>query len=81
MTDEKDTASGSFERKMKTLETLIAKLESGDVGLDESLKLYEQGAALLRDCRQTINDAEKKMDILMRNGDTPTLRSVEPPTT
>ena len=79
MTDDKETAAGSFERKMKTLEALIATLESGDVGLDESLKLYEQGASLLRDCPKTIDDAEKKMEILTRTGEVPTLRSVEAP--
>ena len=65
--------SESFESKMKTLETLIATLESGDVGLDESLALYEKGVALLKDCRQTIADAELKMEALLRGGSTPTL--------
>ena len=50
-----------FEERLARLEQIVTKLESGDVGLDESLKLYAEGAGLIKDCRQTLAEAEKKI--------------------
>jgi len=56
-----DAAELSFEERLARLEQIVAKLESGDVGLDESLKLYAEGAGLIKDCRKTLAEAEKKI--------------------
>jgi exodeoxyribonuclease VII small subunit len=58
--DEKPT----FEERLARLEAIVEKLESGEVGLDESLKLYAEGAALIRECRRTLGEAEKRISKL-----------------
>jgi len=54
----------SFEERLTRLEEIVEKLESGEVGLDESMKLYAEGAALIRECRRTLGEAEKRISKL-----------------
>jgi exodeoxyribonuclease VII small subunit len=54
----------NFESALKELEQIVRELESGEVGLDESLKKFEQGIELYKNCRQTLEGAEKKIKIL-----------------
>ena len=56
-----DPAELSFEERLARLEQIVTKLEAGDVGLDESLKLYAEGSGLIKDCRKTLAEAEKKI--------------------
>jgi len=51
----------SFEDAMKELESVVAKLESGDVPLEDSIKLYERGAALKEHCSAKLAEAEEKV--------------------
>jgi len=51
----------SFEERLARLEAIVEKLESGEVGLDESLKLYAEGTGLIRECRKTLGEAEKRI--------------------
>lgn len=51
----------SFEDAMKELETVVGQLESGDVPLDSSIKLYERGAALKEHCQKKLAEAEEKV--------------------
>jgi exodeoxyribonuclease VII small subunit len=51
----------TFEQRLARLEKIVEKLESGDVGLDASLALYAEGADLLKACRKTLGEAEKKI--------------------
>jgi exodeoxyribonuclease VII small subunit len=51
----------TFEDRLSRLEEIVTRLESGDVGLDESLRLYAEGAGLIKDCRKTLGEAEKKI--------------------
>lgn len=53
-----------FESSLKELEKIVRELESGDVNLDQSLKKFEQGIELYRNCRSTLESAEKKIKIL-----------------
>lgn len=53
-----------FESSLKKLENIVRELESGDVGLDESLKKFEEGISLYRNCRGSLESAEKKIKIL-----------------
>ncbi len=57
----------NFEESIKRLEEIVRALESGEIGLDESLKLYEEGIALVRVCNQKLEDAEQKIRILEEN--------------
>ena len=54
----------SFESSLKELETIVEKLEKGDLNLEESLKLYEKGIQLITYCSSQLEAAEKKIEIL-----------------
>ena len=51
----------TYEQKQEELEAIVAKLESGNVPLDEMIKLYEQGEALYRDCAAALDVYEKRL--------------------
>ena len=57
----------SFERAFGRLEEILQQLNSGSVSLDASLKLYEEADRLIRSCSQQLSDAEKKIEILIKN--------------
>lgn len=59
----------SFEDGMKRLEKIIARLESGDVSLEESLKLSEEGVSLVRAARKQLEAAEQKVTLLEKDGE------------
>lgn len=58
----------TFEDSMKELEEVVAKLESGDVTLDESLKLFERGIKLSASCQKKLDEAERRVKILTGSG-------------
>lgn len=61
-----------FEASMKELEEIVTKLESGNVGLEESLKLFEKGIQLSKSCQKILSDAEKKVSVLIsQDGEEP----------
>ena len=55
----------TFEQSMSRLEEIVGKLEQGECGLDESLKLFEEGAKLAASCNQMLDQAEQKVDLLL----------------
>lgn len=55
----------SFEQAMGRLEEIVAQLEGGNVSLDSSLKLYEEGTALIRLCSETLDQAQLKMKTIL----------------
>ncbi len=57
-------AKKSFEKDLKRLEDIVAKMEEGDVPLDESMKLFEEGVKLSRLCSERLDKAEKKVEII-----------------
>ena len=64
-----DEQSYPFEASLEKLESLVEQMESGDLSLDESLKLFEQGIKLTRECQQALATAEQKVNLLMeKNG-------------
>jgi exodeoxyribonuclease VII small subunit len=64
-----------FEQSLTELEALVAKLEQGDVPLEEALKTFERGVALTRQCQTALRTAQQKVEILLtRNGE----ENVEP---
>lgn len=55
---------------MTELEALVAKLEQGDVPLEEALKTFERGVALTRQCQTALRTAQQKVEVLLtRNGE------------
>jgi exodeoxyribonuclease VII small subunit len=55
-----------LEKSLAELEKIVAKLEGGDLTLDESLKQFERGVALTRQCQKALRQAEQRVDILLR---------------
>ncbi len=55
-----------FEDALNKLEKIVSKLEEGDIPLEESLKLFEEGIRLSRLCNQKLDEAEKKVEILLK---------------
>lgn len=64
-----DIKEMSFERSLKELETIVARLERGDVELEESIAIYERGAALREHCDRLLKQAEAKVEKLTFNAD------------
>ena len=59
-----------FEASMIELETVIEAMESGELGLEESLAHFERGVALTRSCQQALSSAQQKVDQLIeKNGE------------
>jgi exodeoxyribonuclease VII small subunit len=60
----------NFEQSLKQLETIVAQMERGDVTLEDSVKLFEEGTKLAEQCKQQLAEAEGKVEILIkqRNG-------------
>ena len=55
-----------FEKSLKQLESLVDKLEKGDLSLEDSLKNFEDGVKLTRECRQALQTAEQKISVLSK---------------
>ena len=59
-----------FESSLAELEALVARLEQGDVPLEEALKTFERGVALTRQCQTALRTAQQKVEVLLaRNGE------------
>ena len=68
--DEIDTSSPeSFESAMEQLETLVSRMESGDLSLEESLEAFEKGVHLTRFCQDQLQKAELKVQELNSDGE------------
>lgn len=61
----------TFEQSLTELESVVERLELGDMQLEESLELFERGVSLIRDCRTRLTSAERKIEELTEsmNGD------------
>jgi exodeoxyribonuclease VII small subunit len=55
----------NFEKSLQELEALVEKMETGDLSLEESLKCFERGVALTRNCQKALQEAEQKVQILL----------------
>ena len=59
--------SKSFEASLGELEKIVRKLEDGDLSLEESLKLFEDGVKLSRECQERLNQSERRIEILLKD--------------
>ena len=58
-----------FEQAMARLEAIVGELEKGDLPLDESLKIFEEGVRLSKNCLKILEDAERKVEVLVQEQD------------
>ena len=64
-----DTAIKDFEAAIAELETIVKKLEDGELALEQSLQLYERGVQLSRFCHARLEEAERRIEILNERGE------------
>ena len=57
----------SFEASLEALEQIVRQLESGDLPLEKSLELFEQGIRLSRECQERLSQAERRIEVLLRD--------------
>ena len=57
----------SFEASLESLEQIVRQLEQGDLPLEKSLELFEQGIRLSRECQERLSQAERRIEILLRD--------------
>ncbi|MFZ0735586.1 MAG: exodeoxyribonuclease VII small subunit [Candidatus Acidiferrales bacterium] len=60
---------GDFERSLGRLEEVVKRLESADLSLDEAMKLFEEGVTLSRECQKQLEEAEGRIEILLKKAD------------
>ena len=69
----------TFERSLEELERIVRELEQGELPLERSLELFEQGVKLSRECQERLSQAERRIEILMRdNQGRATVRPFDP---
>jgi len=68
----------TFETSLEELERIVRELEHGELPLEKSLELFEQGVKLSRECQDRLNQAERRIEVLMRdNQGRPTIKPFE----
>ena len=63
----KNNNSQNFETSLEELERIVRELERGDLPLEKSLELFEQGVKLSRACQERLSEAERRIEILTRD--------------
>jgi exodeoxyribonuclease VII small subunit len=63
------TPPKSFEDALRELETILAEIEGGELGLEDSLAKYERGTFLIQHCRGVLGAAEKQIELLSKSPD------------
>lgn len=64
---DKKQKENPFESKISRLEDIVKNMESGELGLEESLKLFEEGVKISRECQSELDAAEQKVEILVNS--------------
>jgi len=75
MTDEQTL---DFEAALEELEALVERMETGELSLEESLRAFERGVALTRDCQRALKDAELRVRALTESGGELSLEDIDP---
>jgi len=60
---------GEFEKSLARLEEVVKRLESPELSLDEAMKLFEEGVKLSRECQKQLEEAEGRVEILLKKAD------------
>lgn len=62
-------AAIKFEKALSRLDTIVTELEAGELSLDDSLKIFEEGVKLSKACLKMLDEAEQKVEILVQDKD------------
>ena len=72
----KDDKEFNFEKALENLEELVSSMENGELSLEDSIKAFERGIKLTRECQTALKDAEQKVQVLINEeGDTEDMES------
>ena len=63
------TAKSNFETSLNALERIVRDMEQGDLPLEKSLELFEQGVRLSRECQERLAEAERRVEVLLRDAE------------
>jgi exodeoxyribonuclease VII small subunit len=75
-----ESADGpSFEAALEQLEAIVDRLEQGDLTLEDALRAFEAGVGLTRRCAKQLSDAERRIEVLVREGESWVARPFEEP--
>jgi len=66
-----------FEEALDRLETIVAEMEAGTLPLEDMMKRFEEGRALVKVCSVRLNQVEKRIELLVKDGDETTTRPFE----
>ena len=67
----------AFEQTLAELETLVRRLESGELALDEALRVFEHGVRLTRECQSALSGAQQKVQLLLQRGESAVLEEFD----
>ena len=67
----------NFEKSLVELESVVEQLEAGEISLEDSLKQFEKGIKLTRSCQKALQDAEQKVQILLKEDEQAELSNVD----
>jgi exodeoxyribonuclease VII small subunit len=70
-------APPAFEAALAQLESLVTRLEAGDLPLDEALRTFEQGVRLTRECQGALAAAQQKVQLLLQRGDNVAIEDID----
>ena len=68
-----------FEKSLERLETIVREMESGELSLEKMMKHFEEGMRLVGICSTKLNEVERKIELLVKQGDQTTLAPFETP--
>src|SRR5512147_931564 len=69
MATAENSSLGGLEKSLEELEALVTRMESGDLPLEQALKEFERGVKLTRQCQVALQEAEQKVEILLRKSE------------
>lgn len=69
-----------FEKSLDELEALVARMEQGELSLEDSVKAFERGMRLYQDCQRALDEAEMRVDLLLKGADGVTRLRFDPET-
>lgn len=69
------TQGQTFESSLTSLEKIVRELERGELPLEKSLELFEQGVRLSRECQERLNEAERRIEVLLQDNEGRTFAS------
>src|SRR5215212_9672539 len=64
-----EAQSQNFEASLTSLEKIVRELERGELPLEKSLELFEEGVRLSRECQERLNEAERRIEVLLQDND------------